>query len=163
MDINEFWKIIDLGKDSEEPAHSLKVELEKLTPEEIVSFQEHFDTLFDNAYRWNLWGAAYIIHGGCSDDGFIDFRYALISRGKDLYEKALQNPDSLSGLGDAAEELLDNELFGYVALEVYENKVGSEIPSNDSTSSDESMGEEWDFDDEAENTKRLPRLSSLYN
>jgi hypothetical protein len=161
MDIDEFWNIIALGKDSDTPEVSLKFELQKLCPEEIASFQSHFDVLFDQAYRWNLWGAAYIIHGGCSDDGFIDFRYALISKGKALYEKALENPDSLSELNNA-EVLLDNELFGYVASQVYENIVGKEIPSNNSTPVDESMGEEWDFDDEAENKKRLPRLYSVY-
>lgn len=30
------------------------------------------------AYRRDLWAAAYHANGGCSDDGFIDFRIWLI-------------------------------------------------------------------------------------
>lgn len=32
-------------------------------------------------YRRDLWAAAYIIGGGCSDDSFIDFRAGLIAQG----------------------------------------------------------------------------------
>ena len=34
-------------------------------------------------YRWDMWAAAYLIGGGCSDDGFIDFRAGLIAQGLD--------------------------------------------------------------------------------
>jgi hypothetical protein len=37
-----------------------------------------------------------LINGGMSDDGFTDFRYWLISRGRDVYERALADPDSLT-------------------------------------------------------------------
>lgn len=160
MDINKFWEVIEPGKNSEEPESNLRAELEKLSPEKIESFQAHFNKLFDDAYRWDLWGAAYMIHGGCSDDGFIDFRYALISKGKEVYERALANPDTLAELGEDV-ELLDNELFGYIAGEVYERKQGKDIPDTESNSTD-SMGEEWDFDDEVENEKRLPNLFTIH-
>jgi len=71
------------------------------------------------AYRWDLWGAAYIIGGGCSDDGFIDFQYGLIAKGREIYESALANPDSLADLAIPGE--IPNELFGYVADNVYED------------------------------------------
>ncbi|MFI0445410.1 DUF4240 domain-containing protein [Actinomadura sp. 6N118] len=31
----------------------------------------------DYAYRHPLWNAAYLIEGGCGDDGFMDFRDGL--------------------------------------------------------------------------------------
>ena len=160
MNIDDFWEIIAKGKDSEEPEIIIAGELKELSPEEIISYQQHFDSLFDNAYKWNLWGAAYLIGGGCSDDGFMDFRYALISRGKDIYEAALKNPDSLAALGEEVE--IDNELFGYVAQEVYEKLTGKEIPNTKSESNDDSMGEEWDFDNEEENRKMLPELTRIF-
>ena len=39
---------------------------------------------------------AYIIGGGCSDDGFWDFRSWLAVRGKRVYLVALRNPESLA-------------------------------------------------------------------
>jgi len=160
VNIDEFWAVIEKGKDSDEPESIIKEELGNLSAEEIVSYQEHFDALFDKAYQWTLWGAAYVIGGGCSDDGFIDFRYGLISRGKDVYEKALENPDSLADLGSDAE--IENELFGYVALEVHEEKIGKDMPRKDAEGIVEPTGEEWDFDNEDENNKRLPRLMKLF-
>ena len=161
MNLEEFWKIIEVGSKSQEPEAILEVELNKLDPQEIQSFQEHFDRLFDSAYKWNLWGAAYIIGGGCSDDAFMDFRYGLISLGKPIFENALKDPDSLSEVGTDTE--IENESYGYVAQEVYESKTGKEIPRIErSPEADDSMGEEWDFDDEEENKKRLPKLMEIY-
>ena len=36
----------------------------------------------DDSYRWDLWGAAYLANGGCSDDGFDYFRGWLIGQGR---------------------------------------------------------------------------------
>jgi hypothetical protein len=160
MEAKDFWTIIDKVKDSEEPEEDIKIQLDELNPEEVVSYQEHFDIFFENAYRWDLWGAAYIIEGGCSDDGFTDFRYGLISQGKDVYEAALINPDNLAEFD--FENELSNELFGYSALEVYEQKTGNETPRKKFEQPDDPTGEEWDFDNENENIKRLPRLWKKY-
>ncbi|MFD6293827.1 DUF4240 domain-containing protein [Streptomyces sp. NPDC060235] len=40
--------------------------------------------------------AAYLIGGGCSNDSFMDFRAGLIALGRDWYEKATADPDSLA-------------------------------------------------------------------
>jgi hypothetical protein len=108
MDKNRFWAIIEASKkkakgesiDERSAAQldTLKQELAKLEPEEIVEFQEVWDTVFDEAYDWGLWGAAYILGGGCSDDGFIDFRSWLITQGQTVYENALKDPETLARL-----------------------------------------------------------------
>lgn len=48
-------------------------------------------------YRYDLWAAAYLIGGGCSDDSFTDFRAGLIGQGCDWYEQATTSSDSGSG------------------------------------------------------------------
>jgi hypothetical protein len=160
MDIEKFWEIIEKGKASDAPEAIISEELKKFSPAEIVSYQEHFDTLYEQAYRWDLWGAAYVIGGGCSDDGFMDFRYGLISKGREIYEKALENPDSLARLGQDTE--IENETFGYLAQEVYEELTGNEIPRKGYAGTSDPFGEEWDFDDMDENNKRLPELTKIY-
>ncbi len=123
MTRDQFWGIIANGQDEEEPGESVRAALQELSPSEIESYQRHFDELFDEAYRWDLWGAAYTLEGGCSDDGFTDFRYALISRGQKVFQAALKNPDSLVDV-----DLCSDELFGYIASEIYEAKTGKRIP-----------------------------------
>lgn len=160
MDAGQFWSIIEQIKDSEEPEDDIIPLLQKLSSEELVSFQTHFDTFVENAYKWDLWAAAYVINGGCSDDCFLDFRYGLISKGKEVYEAALENADNLADY-DLEEELF-NEVFGYVAMEVYEERTEEEMPRKPSAEPEIPMGKEWDFEDDEENKKYLPRLCQKY-
>jgi hypothetical protein len=66
--------------------------------------------------------------GGCSDDGFIDFRSCLISLGKDRYFQALEDPDSLAEVvGREDTPYMQAEGFQYVAMNVYRDKTGMEM------------------------------------
>ena len=152
MTETQFWALIEPGKDDRKPQERLRRELEACKPDEIVSFQEHFDRHFEVAYAWDLWGAAYLIEGGCSDDGFTDFRYGLIARGRAVYEAAIANPDTLAG-----DPIEPNEAFGYVAMEVYEDKTGKPMPHRVRRHPDP-RGERWEFKDDAENARRLPAI-----
>ncbi|PCJ53551.1 MAG: hypothetical protein COA79_22800 [Planctomycetota bacterium] len=156
MTEEQFWELIEKCKDSEEPEVGVKELLMKLQPEEIESYQTNFDEKFDKAYIWDLWAVAYIVGEGCSDDGFTDFRYGLISKGKEIYQTGVTSPDSLADfeLGD-----IENESFGYVAQEVYEEKTSQELPRGESQHPADPIGDDWDFDDEDECLKRMPKIS----
>ena len=141
MDKNAFWKLLD-GLDPED-------------------FQRHFDEAHARAYTWPLWGAAHLMEGGCSDDGFIDFRYGLISRGQQVFEAALADPDALADLLEE-EDFLSNEEFGYVAGQVYQSLTDEEIPLSDNPPALEPSGEEWDFEDMDLNAEKLPKLTAKF-
>lgn len=64
-----------------------------------------------------LWSI--IIHGGCGDDAFWDFRAGLVALGRKVYEAALKNPDSLAAVADL-ENLTLFEGFQYVPGAVLE-------------------------------------------
>ncbi|MEO1544120.1 MAG: DUF4240 domain-containing protein [Pseudomonadota bacterium] len=97
-----FWAIIEeAAKSAHDPdAHmsALHGELTKLTPDQVASFQVAFMEHTAKAYTWDLWGAAFVVHGGCSDDGFEYFRYWLVSRGRDVFEQAMRDVDGLADL-----------------------------------------------------------------
>ena len=65
------------------------------SPEEIVAFQRVLDELMDESYRADLWGAAYVINGGCSDDGFEDFPHSGSSRSP--AERSTKRPSPTPG------------------------------------------------------------------
>jgi hypothetical protein len=155
MNRDQFWGFIESARarSSVEPEEGLREELSSLSAVQLAKFQQHFDELVDAAYRWDLWGAAYLIGGGCSDDGFIDFCYGLISLGRAIYEAAIANPDSLV----AVEDEIPNESFGYVASDLYEEMSGGDLERKSSGHRDPA-GEQWDFDDDEENQRRLPKL-----
>ena len=101
MDDNGFWKIVqrahDLsGGDMDQKCDALRQIISALSKDEALEFARLFDEKMDEAYSWPLWGAAYVINGGCSDDSFSDFRASLISRGRQAFERALSDPDSLA-------------------------------------------------------------------
>lgn len=102
MDKNQFWKSIDSacevsggGKGMYEP---LLKTLSAMEPQDVIHWQQIFDEYMELADKQKLWGAAAVMHHGCSDDGFMDFRGWLIAQGKNVYLNALSNPDSLAGV-----------------------------------------------------------------
>ena len=67
-----------------------------------------------------------MIHGGCSDDGFEYFRRWLVSRGRDVHEAALAEPDSLaqSDMRPGPHGVWEFEAIYYVAKQIFEEKGG---------------------------------------
>ncbi|MBN8827077.1 MAG: DUF4240 domain-containing protein [Sphingobacteriia bacterium] len=126
-----FWKIIDdsLSKtnDQDEQKEYFIKYLKTLTPAEIVGFRLRTDKLLYDTYNSEMWCAGYIMNGGCSDDSFQYFRNWVISRGKGVYYKAKQNPDSLIAEINEDTEFYDFEDFWYVALDAFKNKTGKDL------------------------------------
>lgn len=167
MDEIQFWSIIEAGGDkaSADPEYQLiaiRKELLKLSPEEVKEFQQQYSDKLEDAYTWDLWAAAYLINGGCSDDGFVYFREWLISRGRAVYMAAVENPDSLAGLTDPEHDDYEFEDLGYLLLEAYEILTGEEIPVIYPSGTVEPKGKRWNFHDDAEILRRLPNLAKVY-
>ena len=109
------------------------------------------------AYTYNLWGAAYIINGGCSDDCFHYFRSWLISQGKDIFEASLANPEYLAELKLIKQA--EFEEFEYVVLEIYEQVTSEEMPLRESANLGQPKGENWE---EKELKTLFPKLTKKY-
>lgn len=131
IDEDLYWQIIaDSLKNSEDQngqQRYLVQQLEKLTPNEIIGFRLRTDKLLYDTYNSEMWCAGFIMNGGCSDDGFEYFRNWVISRGKEVYYKAKENPDSLIDQIDEDIEDFDFEDFWYVALNAFKNKTGKDL------------------------------------
>lgn len=148
MDKELFWKIIETSKsksqgDYEKQQEELKKLLLQLTPDEIIEFDNRFQSLKGQIYDWDFWAAAYIIRGGCSDDCFSDFRGWLIGQGKEIFEKAIEDIETLSELDDTNDG--DWEGLSYVPLEAYELKTGKPMPGGLSHDF-ELSGKRWEED-----------------
>jgi hypothetical protein len=169
MDESEFWAIVESSKAASDGtfdghAESLTAKLSALEPARIAAFDRVFTSLLYKAYSWDLWGAAYVIHGGCSDDGFSDFRSWVISMGHQVYDRALSDPESLADieLGPDGEEEASFEDFAYIAAQVYEDKVGTALPRDPTLiHPSEPGGEPWEEDGD-ELAERYPKLSAKY-
>jgi hypothetical protein len=113
--------------------------------------------------------AAYLVNGGCSDDGFEYFRGWLIMQGREVYERVVADPDVLAGLAAIRARAsggrpVECEDALYIAAQAYRAAAGGEFPGRVFTIGYPELDPGWDFgfDDRAEMTRRLPRLAALF-
>ena len=131
LDEDLYWKIIDKSlknTDNQEDQESFLVkEISTLTPVQMIGFRLRTDKLLYDTYTSEMWCAAYIMNGGCSDDGFEYFRNWVISRGKETYYQAKQNPDNLIAEVEENEDGYEFESFWYVALAAFQQRTGKDL------------------------------------
>jgi hypothetical protein len=133
MSDDRFWALIGtttaFESDPERQLKALLAALEKLSIEDIEAYEAAFHEQMRRSYSWDLWGAAHVVHGEASDDGFEYFRCWLISKGRGVFEKVTADPDSLADiLAPNVEGVLEFEAFAYVARQVLREKTPP--PSN---------------------------------
>jgi hypothetical protein len=159
MTATEFWKVVEKSKrgieSADEQAEKLEEILCRLPPKEIVSFDNIFSEFLYAAYRWDLWGVAHLLCGGCSDDSFEYFRSWLIGRGQKFYEDAMKDPESIARKF-TEDDSPEAELLMYAAANAYERKTGHDLPARSIKHPKEPVGIKWTEED-------LPKLFPVAN
>ncbi|MCQ1582006.1 DUF4240 domain-containing protein [Streptomyces parvus] len=188
MDSNEWWGLVERARDvvgdraddrdaPDDPLPGALTDvLAALEPERIAAFAVTAVGVTDSAYRWPVWNAAYLIEGGCGDDGFMDFRDGLALLGRETFTRAVADPDSLAGLPVVVRMSRgERGWIGYESLsasvtEAY-RRVRGETDSFDAAVEAALRerirpvapeGESWDAEDDEANRRRLPRLAALF-
>jgi hypothetical protein len=154
MDRQEFWRLMadaraDSDNDTGRQSELLEQRVADLPSAQADEFKRIRHALDEGAYRWDIWGAAYVIEDGCSDDCFRDFRAYLISLGKGPYEAALRDPDSLAPVVQDAER------------GDWEN-ADNPADDDDADLSGNPRGEPWDDEHAEELVQRYPRLAERF-
>ena len=149
MDEMRFWQIVQQTHDKtkgdmDQKCALLKDTLSKIASDEAKAFANIFDSMMDRSYTWALWGAAYIINGGCGDDTFSDFRASLISRSRSKFEQAVSDPDSMP-IEDFDEETWFYEGYQYAVTDGVIAAVGASV-DREKPYPNEPSGDQWDED-----------------
>lgn len=152
LDPAGFWQLMrktraDGDDDTARQSGLLENRVKRLPQPAIEDFRQIRHRLDQRLYTWDVWGAAYVIEDGCSDDCFRDFRAYLISLGPEVYERALRDPDSLAGRVKDAEQ------------GDWEN---ADDPLSDSDLSGPPSGTPWDDDHVERLIRRYPRLAAEF-
>ncbi|MQY06791.1 DUF4240 domain-containing protein [Actinomadura macrotermitis] len=150
--------------------------LAALGPAEIAAFRLKAIEVTGTAYRYPLWNAAYLIEGGCGDDGFMDFRDGLVLLGRDVFERAVADPDSLATLpvvvrmsrGESG--WIGFQSLGCPIKDAYRRVQGEtgtldaavEAAVRGMARPAKPAGDDWDVEDDDEMRRRLPRLAALF-
>lgn len=161
-----FWNLIEESikkSDDQESQESYIIKkLQKLTPKEIIGFRLRTDKLLFDTYNSEMWCAGYLMNQGCSDDCFEYFRNWIISRGKDVYYAAKENPDSLITEKEfGGDDMFEFETFWYVALEAFQNKTGKdlyEFIDYDNFKTSEGNYPQFDFNWEDNNPESMKKI-----
>ena len=131
MPADRFWELIGrttpYEADPERQLDALRQVLRDLPATEIEAFERTFHEQQRRAYSWDLWGAAYILNGGASDDGFEYFQRWLVSKGRTVFDAAIADPDSLAVIiAPDSQGEYEFEEFAYVAGSIWSEKTGIE-------------------------------------
>jgi len=157
-----FWEVIE----NSNKGKKLEEELRKLSADEIFGYRYWWDYYQRQSYKQELWAVAYVVMGGCSDDGFDYFRFWLITRGKKVFMDAMENADSLCDEFGPLKggEYPEFEEADYIPMEVLEKKHGIdfyEYEANGSVDYGEmpfpAIAFEWNEDDEESIRKICPK------
>jgi hypothetical protein len=160
MDEAGFWKIVQDANDASSgdmarKCDALRQQISSLSKADAIEFAQLFDAMMIGAYSFPLWGAAYVINGGCSDDTFDDFCSSLISRGRQPFERALSDPDSLAEDSDESDWF--HEGYQYAVTEGV-MAVAGDRPQR--IMPDQPSGAEWQQEEELD--KLFPKLSAKF-
>jgi hypothetical protein len=172
MRTDEFWAVIerataDRPGSPAEVAKRAVADLATRPPEEIAAWDRHLGKVLAASVKEDLWAAAYLINGGCSDDGFDHFRGWLIANGRDVVARAVRDPDSLAELPAVRAAAANGAVFEAeevlsIADEAYQQATGTALPASADQPGKPSSDTFWDFDNEEEMQRRLPRLAALF-
>lgn len=108
MEKKKFWRFIEESREFNQ-AEWLTEKLAQRGLEEVVDFEFIFQQLMNASYQSRLWGAAFVLMGGCSDDTFDYFRGWLIGQGEEIYNRVIEDPEFLAEY--IHEDNLDEEGF----------------------------------------------------
>lgn len=170
--MDDFWALVETARANAKTCCDVVANATTLLASrpaaEIVATHQALWRLMDASYLHPLWAAAYLIRGGCSDDSFDYFRAYLLTQGRHVFTSAVADPDSLADLPllpDAyggtgvCEDMLS------VAWDAHRAATGADLPEEAWESRERlPLDPSWDFDfdDEAEMRRRLPRLAAIY-
>lgn len=169
--VAEFWNLIERAKrkafgDIDEQIEILTEVLSERPVEDIIEFGRILNYYCALSYTSDLWAAAYIIQGGCSDDMFDYFRAWLIAQGRSVFENAMENPESLAKIisVENAEEI-EGESFLYVAQDAYQRKTGGgfdEFFDRQGVINLPEIDLDWEEDDDSLK-KKFPKLYEKFS
>jgi len=152
MTDDEFWSILEGAAsdgDCGALAASVETALSHLAAAEIIAFDQIREAKLTETYRWDLWGVAFLINGGCSDDGFEDFCHWLMTVGRRGYELILQNPEAVIDFAPLHNtDILECEELMYAASRAYTAVTGDDDIPVPAVGRDRRWpsGDRWDED-----------------
>jgi hypothetical protein len=165
MTTDQFWTIVGASRDKSSDVNEQKLfeHLCVLTEQQIIAFdrlwKEHSYRLYTNP----LWGVVHLARHGCSEERFEDWRNWFVSRGREVFEAALNHPDDLVPLIDSEPEAGARGLVEVIAraLRARNSRWEDSMPDHAGlTRPSIASGPEWGTDEDLKSV--LPKTYARY-
>ncbi|MDR1577485.1 MAG: DUF4240 domain-containing protein [Deltaproteobacteria bacterium] len=178
-----FWSMIDVARAANgwlNMAEPLKVALSHQEVADILAWKNIFDEYQRLADKFKVWAACSVVSGRFREDGFPSFRSWIIGQGKNIYLKALADPDSLADtelnmVENVYTELLDVPCDAWLAKtgqtdsalfvkELEKQPLSPEVKEEilAEIRYAEDIDTEWNFDKEEVFQSKLPRIYATF-
>lgn len=119
MTRDEFWQLVELSRTQNDQYTWLEEQLRTAGKDAVISFEDNLRRAMLDACNFPILAANFVIQSYVSDDVFEDFRAWLVSQGRERFEAALQNPDSIADwLERAAVDDIDGEPLHMLAYSI---------------------------------------------
>ena len=185
MNEEQFWTLVETSgrqtQNKQDRERWLRTRLTLLRGHAIIDFEILLDATRRRVDTYTHWGALHRIIGFASTDSFFYFQPWLIGLGRDAFERIAASPDQLADIPEIR-KLADLprpwpnavwpawESLNYVALYAYQHIAGEQVDVRDVIHSHgqhllcdpEPSGIAWNFEDDTEVRRCLPRLHQLF-
>ena len=168
MDETKFWNLLarSLQHGSSAQYDTLVSLLEDLPSIELVRFEQIYDCFVAAAEKGGIYGASALLTGSnLSDDSFLYFRNWLVAQGREVYEQALVEPDTLSALPEVDPEdgAWDQDIVS-AAWDVLGGRADKDVADDADDDPCEAEGEHFDWMEytPAVLQQKFPRLWERY-
>jgi hypothetical protein len=162
MDEEAFWQVvaetrIDSGGNIADQPDALAGRLAALPVDEVLEFRDRLLEASAKANTNDMVEAAALLLGGVGDDSFEDFRSWLICHGREIFARAVADPDSIVELSfdDAEDDFGSAEIFSAVPSDLIRS-IGGDVEVDDYPR--EPDASEWSIYDRDTLATRFPRL-----
>ena len=146
MDENTVWDLIaECGPTKVSLAdrcEKLKQILKAFKPASIAKFNKLMFEIMGRANRFDVFAVATIILGSASEDAFNSFRAWLVFHGRETFELALSDPESIGKLAKVGDDCDGDELLEAVD-DAYLEVKGEELPDSAFGKNKKLQGEKW--------------------
>ena len=166
-DDDRWWDLIERSRkgaegpeEQAEQLHDLLVD--ELEADEILAFDKFVHEKLRDAYRFDLWEVAYVMNGGCSDDGFDYFCGWLVGKGRKHYEAALANPEDAAKGVSPDDEPFENESFWYVSANAWKEKTGGDDAAYEKAATQVTRTIQGEGFDEDAAYEKYPKLAKKF-
>ncbi len=161
------WRILNHAAakcrgDEELAVELVQSSLELLSKDDLALYAQTFERLRDRLIGGKLLGVLFLANGSMDDEDLLDFAAWVMMQGEEVYEAAVENPDSLASiLHDGRDDYGEHsgDMLARLPYTLYQEMTGEDLPVTTALFvSADAFDAEFDYSNEFIMEQNFPKL-----